>query len=149
MQFLIDNWSKLGTSACATILNKPKASVRSRVSHLGLTSVQLYTEAELRFLKANYTIYGPAYCAKKLHRTVQAVKRKASNLGLACPQGDPIYCPELDKVYASISAAARELDLSDGNICQVVLGKAESTKGYHFIRINRKDFYNEERESKN
>ena len=76
MQFLIDNWSKLGTNTCATVLNKSKASIRSRVSHLGITNVQLYTEDELKFLKANYTIYGPVYCAKSYIELCKLLKER-------------------------------------------------------------------------
>lgn len=147
-QFLIDNNQILNISELAVALNRTEKAIISKLSRLNLTPADNYTEEELQFLTANYTIYGPEYCARLLNRTTSAIKRKASYLKLPCPQGNPIYCPELDRIFISISAAAKELNLSDGNICQVVQGKAKATRGYSFIKLDRKEYY-EERANKN
>lgn len=140
-QFLIDNSKTLTINELATTLNRTEKAIISKLSELNLTPADLYTEDEIQFLRSNYSIYGPSYCAKILNRTSAAIKRKANYLGLACSQGDPIYCPELNKTFVSISAAAKELNLSDGNICQVVHGKAKTTRGYSFIKLDRKEYY--------
>lgn len=146
IDFLKVNFEQYTIDELASILGRTKKSIISTASKLGLTPQPLYTEDDIKFLKLNYTIYGPAYCANYLHRTIAAVKRKAAYLNLKSPQGAPIYCPELDKQFISISEAAAELQLSDGNICQVVNGKSKTTKGLHFFKLSRKDYY-EERKS--
>ena len=43
-----------------------------------------------------------------------------------------VYCVELDKVFESAAAAARELGLDRSNISNVCNGKRNKTGGYHF-----------------
>ena len=43
-----------------------------------------------------------------------------------------VYCVELDKVFESAVAAARELGLDRSNISNVCNGKRNKTGGYHF-----------------
>ena len=43
-----------------------------------------------------------------------------------------VYCVELDKVFESAAAAARELGLDSSNISNVCNGKRNKTGGYHF-----------------
>ena len=43
-----------------------------------------------------------------------------------------VYCVELDKVFESGAAAARELGLHEPNVCNVCNGKQNKTGGYHF-----------------
>ena len=43
-----------------------------------------------------------------------------------------VYCVELDKVFESGAAAARELGLDRSNVCNVCNGKRNKTGGYHF-----------------
>ena len=113
----------------------------SEAARLSLTSVNNYSNEDIDFLKANYAIYGQNYCAECLNRTPAAIKRKARELGLSCKQGTPIYCPEVDMTFDSIKAASEYLHISDGNICSVLQGRLKSTKGYHFIRVSREDYY--------
>jgi hypothetical protein len=47
----------------------------------------------------------------------------------------PIYCVELDRVFESISAAARELDLNHGSICYCCKGIRKTHGGYHWRYI--------------
>ena len=43
-----------------------------------------------------------------------------------------VYCVELDKVFESGAAAAKELGLDSSNISNVCNGKRNKTGGYHF-----------------
>lgn len=47
-----------------------------------------------------------------------------------------IKCLETEEVFESISAAARVLDLSPGNVSAVVRGRIRSTKGYSFKEVS-------------
>lgn len=44
----------------------------------------------------------------------------------------PIYCLELDRVFDSASAAAKELVLDQGSIIKVCQGKRKTHGGYHW-----------------
>ena len=44
----------------------------------------------------------------------------------------PVDCEELDKVFSSATAAARELHLDQGSICSCVKGKLGKVGGYHW-----------------
>lgn len=44
----------------------------------------------------------------------------------------PVYCIELEKVFPSQKAAAKELGLDQGNISKVCRGVIHKTGGYHF-----------------
>ena len=43
-----------------------------------------------------------------------------------------IYCIELDKVFSSQKEAAKELNLSAGNICSCLKGRNNTCGGYHW-----------------
>lgn len=45
--------------------------------------------------------------------------------------------------YIKISDAAKQLNLSDGNICSVLKGRIKSTNGYHFEYISKEVYYKE------
>ena len=47
----------------------------------------------------------------------------------------PVYCEDLDKVFSSATAAARELHLDQGSICACVKGKLGKVGGYHWRYI--------------
>lgn len=57
------------------------------------------------------------------------------------PQGNPIYCPELDQTFDSIKDAAIKLHMSDGVICQVVNKKVKSIHGLTFEKIDKEKYY--------
>ena len=141
--FLIKNLDKLGIEKCAQILNRDITTVQNKIYRLNLAEQNNYSEKEIIFLKENYSIKGPEYCARALNRTYDAIKRKAALLGLNCSQGMPIYCLEINKIFESISDAAKQLNLSDGNICSVLKGRIKSTKGYHFEYISKEVYYKE------
>lgn len=44
----------------------------------------------------------------------------------------PVYCVELDREFESITAAAKELGLSKGNISNALSGKYKTCGGYHW-----------------
>ena len=44
----------------------------------------------------------------------------------------PVYCIELNKVYESQTAAAKELGLYPNNISRCCHGTLKTTGGYHF-----------------
>lgn len=114
----------------------------SEAHRLNLTEQHLYSAADIIFLKENYIKYGENYCAKKLNRTAKAIRRFANNLGLKrLPQGTPIYCPELDKTFASIKDASNTLNISDGNICSVINGRLKQTNNLHFYKIDKEQYY--------
>lgn len=58
-------------------------------------------------------------------RTNKAVKARFGH-------GLKIYCKELNRIFESQTAAAKELGLWQGNITKVCTGKAKTTGGYHF-----------------
>ena len=47
-----------------------------------------------------------------------------------------VYCVELDKVFAGINIAARELSLHQCSITRCCKGKLKTTGGYHFEYFN-------------
>lgn len=48
---------------------------------------------------------------------------------------EPVLCVEINTVYKSLSEAARSLNISVSNICNVVKGKRKSAGGYTFMYI--------------
>ena len=44
----------------------------------------------------------------------------------------PVYCEELNRIFVSINAAARELDLNSGHISSCCKGKLKTAGGYHW-----------------
>lgn len=53
--------------------------------------------------------------------------------------GKKIYCKELDRVFESQAAAARELGLDKCSISKVCLGKQHTTGGFHFEFVEEKE----------
>ena len=145
IKWLVENYAILGARACSQHLNRTYGSIVTKASELELTKDQTYSEQDKLFIVDNYPKYGAAYCANRLGKTKEAIKAYANKtLKLKClPQGTPIYCPELDQYFSSISQAAVELNMSDGNICSVINGRLESTKGLHFIKVNKEEYYAE------
>ena len=50
----------------------------------------------------------------------------------------PVYCVELDRVFDSISDAARELGLIQSSISACCIGRYKTTGGYHWKYVDRK-----------
>lgn len=145
-EFLKTNYKCLGSHKCAEILTRTYTAITTRAKRLGLAEDiedLKYSDIEIQFLKDNYIKHGSAYCANKLNRSEDAIKRFVNHtLKLKrLPQGSVIYCPELNKIFQSILQASRELGISDGNICAVVNGKMKSTKGLTFYKINKEEYY--------
>ena len=81
VEFLIENYSKLGGKKCAESLNRPYASVRMKANTLNLTTGNPWREDELKLLKENYH-KGAAFCKTLINRSEQVIRVKASELGL-------------------------------------------------------------------
>lgn len=63
------------------------------------------------------------------------VSREENNKNKKYPQRQ-IICIETGKVFESQAAAAREMNLSNGHINDVLKGRLKTTGGYHFEYIN-------------
>ena len=150
LQFLKQHFSYENLEFCCEYLNRTQKAIISKASALGLTPANLYTEADKLFVIEHYPKEGIDFCAERLGRTPEAIKRYAKTLRVKRPpQGDPLYCPELGQYFDSIKEASIKLNLSDGNICSVLKGRAKNTKGYTFIKVSKEDYYNEKRQSEN
>ena len=84
IEFLKENYRKLGRSECAKILNRTVDSVTTKIrdEKLNLKSKNSWCEEELNFLINNYENFGVDYCANKLKTNRRRVISKANNLGL-------------------------------------------------------------------
>lgn len=146
--FLKQHFSYENLEFCSEQLKRTKKAIIGKASLLGLSPANLYTEADKQFMIEHYPKEGVYFCAEHLGRTKAAVRRLAKVLGIrSLPQGDPLYCPELDQYFDSIKDASIRLSLSDGNICSVLKGRIKNTKGYTFIKVSKEDYYNEKREN--
>lgn len=76
----------------------------------------------------------------KLHKTgkkfSEVIKQKIRKSCKKSSHKKPVYCLQLDKIFESIIQAARELNLSDGNICKCCHGKLKTTGKFHFEYFN-------------
>lgn len=146
-QFIKQNFQTYGIDGCAQKLNIDKNLVAHYAYSQHLVTNNFYTEQEKQFIIENYAKIGARACAMQLGRTYEAIRAYATKtLKLKrLPQGDPLYCPELNTYYDSISAASRALNLSDGIICQVAQGSMENFHGLHFIKVNKEEYYNAKR----
>lgn len=70
---------------------------------------------------------GNQYCLGKKLSPVTKQKMSAAR-----KDKKQVYCPELNKIFESIMQVARELKLSDSNICSCCNGKRKTCGGYHF-----------------
>lgn len=68
----------------------------------------------------------------KLHHTGKKLSDESKQKIREAQKCKKVFCSELNKVFDSIHAAARELKLSVGNIHNCCNGKYKSTGGYHF-----------------
>jgi hypothetical protein len=149
-QFLRQHFSYDNLDFCCEHLRRTKKAIIGKASLLGLSPANLYTEADKQFMIEHYSKEGVYFCAEHLGRTKAAIRRLAKVLGIrSLPQGEPLYCPELDQYFDSIKDASIKLGLSDGNICSVLKGRIKNTKGYTFIKVSKEDYYNDKRKSTN
>lgn len=143
LEFLKANYKKLGAAGCAKYLGRSEKCVKTKASRLGLCEDQSYSQEEKDFLKANYKTKGPSWCAKQLNRPVANIKAYAAHILhiKTLPQGNPIYCPQLNQIFDSIADASVKLHMSDGVICQVVNKKVKSIHGLTFEKIDKEKYY--------
>lgn len=140
IQFLKDNYRRLGLKKTAEALNRAKSSVMPWAAKFKLSKVrknpERWSENDDNFVKGNYLDKGGTYCAKVLNRSKGAVNSRARILGLS-KKAEPIWTNEeieflkanyfsmglkeiskhLDRSYNAIGARANSLNLEiDPNI---------------------------------
>lgn len=150
LDFLVSSYEKLGRQECARHLQRSEGSVVTKACKLGLTKDLGYTIADKQFIIEHYPKEGIQFCADALNRTPEAIQHYAKTLGVRRPpQGQVIYCPELDKQFKSIKEASIQLQMSDGNICGVLHKRSKSCRGLTFYRGTREEYLNEKESCKN
>lgn len=60
------------------------------------------------------------------------LKRANSNRSENIPHYRPVKCIELNKIFPSISAAAREMNVRDSSIRKACIGKSQTCKQFHW-----------------
>lgn len=83
IEFLKENYSKLGRQECAAALGRTVFSVGRKANTLSLGKRDSYTKDEVEFLKQNYATMSTTDIAKHLNRTLQSVQNKARALRLS------------------------------------------------------------------
>lgn len=53
----------------------------------------------------------------------------------------PIYCPELNEIFISIADAERKLKINHNAISNVLTGRAKTSSGYHWKRVDKDSNY--------
>jgi hypothetical protein len=84
INFLIENYKKLGRIECAKLLNRSVDSVATKIrdSGLNLKSKEIWLDYDLEFLKNNYKKYGVDYCVEYLNMNRRRIISKANSFNL-------------------------------------------------------------------
>ena len=84
INFLIENYNKIGRFECARILNRSIDSVATKIRDckLNLISKEIWSDNDLKILNDNYVKYGVDYCVEKLKVNRRRIISKANSLGL-------------------------------------------------------------------
>ena len=84
INFLNENYNKLGRAECSKILCRSIDSVATKIrdSKLNLISKEVWSDNDLKFLNNNYVKYGVDYCVEKLTVNRRRMISKANSLGL-------------------------------------------------------------------
>ena len=84
INYLKDNYNKLGRAECAKMLNRSIDSVSTKIrdGNFNLKSKEVWLESDLKFLIENYTINGVDFCVKNLNCSRRRIIYKANSLGL-------------------------------------------------------------------
>lgn len=84
INFLKENYNKIGRIECAKLLNRSVNSIATKIrdSNLKLKSKEIWLDYELDFLKNNYKKHGVDYCIEKLNMDRRRIINKANSLGL-------------------------------------------------------------------
>lgn len=84
--------------------------------------------------KTNNCVNNLEWCDNKYNSNYgTAQKRRAKKIS------KKVYCKELNRIFNSQIEAARELNLSQGNISRVCRGISQTTGGYHFEYIEEEE----------
>jgi len=84
INFLNENYNKLGRAECSKILCRSIDSVATKIrdGKLNLISKEVWSDNDLKFLNDNYVKYGVDYCVEKLKVNRRRIISKANSLGL-------------------------------------------------------------------
>ena len=84
INFLKENYNKIGRIECAKLLNRSVDSIASKIrdSNLNLKSKEIWLDYDLEFLKNNYKKHGVDYCVQNLNMDRRIIINKANSLGL-------------------------------------------------------------------
>lgn len=113
----------------------PSKEQRKKMSkaHIGIRQTEQSKQ------KISATQKGRIFTDEHRKKLSIAAKKKNNLDVLREKQKRPVFCVELQKVYGSIQDAARELNLSAGNIVEVCKGRRNKTGGYHFEYVNKEN----------
>lgn len=81
--------------------------------------------------KTNNTVSNLEWCDSKYNLNYGSCNEK-----MALAKGRPFICLETDKVYLNQGDCAKEIGISRGSISQILCGRRESCKGFHFKHID-------------
>ena len=84
INFLNENYNKLGRAECSRILCRSIDSVATKIrdSKLNLKSKEIWCDSDLKFLIDNYSKFGVDYCVNNLKMNRRRIISKANILGL-------------------------------------------------------------------
>ena len=84
--------------------------------------------------KTDNSVYNLEWCSYEYNDNYGT--RNERVLETRAEMAKPFLCVENQKVYKFASVASKELCLSHSKVCEVLNGKYNHTKGYHFVYID-------------
>lgn len=84
VDFLIENYRKLGINECSRALGRKRHGVKHKAYSLGLRPVH-WTPRELSYLRAHFSVDGAVKVAAELRRNIDTVYQLAEKFGLCAP----------------------------------------------------------------
>lgn len=84
INFLNENYNKLGRAECSRLLGRSIDSVASKIrdNKLKLSSKEIWSDSDLKWLTNNYEEYGVDYCVDALKSNRRRIIYKANSIGL-------------------------------------------------------------------
>jgi hypothetical protein len=104
IEFIKNNFEKIGYKKIASILNRTEGSIESKAIKLGLTSPRDWSVEEIKLLKEKYPHYTNDYLSRKIFpkRTLDSINLMACKLGIkkSEEQNNKIYdkCEMLEEL---------------------------------------------------
>lgn len=91
----------------------------------------------LNQIKTDNRLENLCYLSSSEHQRLHKIGKKRSEQTKAKIRNTikkkQVYCVQLNKIFAGVKIAAKELSLHHGNICSCCKGKLKTTGGYHFM----------------